>query len=258
MSMTAADGSAGDADYGKIGSGYRRYRRPEPEFAQAIQHALGDARHVINVGAGTGSYEPGERDVTAVEPSAAMRTQRTRDQAPVVDAHAEALPFDDDSFDAALSTFSIHQWQNLDAGLSEMRRVARGPVVIMTYDPMRVERFWLRNFAPEVIETEARRYPSLERISACLGGTVEVTRLPIPFDCVDGFAEAYFGRPAMFLDPEARKANSAWSFVSADSARKSVENLRHSLNNGSWDEAHGALRTASHFDGSLVLIRAEA
>lgn len=258
MSMTAADGSAGDADSGKIGSGCRQYRRPEPEFAQAIQHLLGDARHVINVGAGAGSYEPRELDVVGVEPSAAMRAQRTKDQAPVVDAHAEALPFADDSFDAALSTFSIHQWQNLDEGLSEMRRVARGPVVIMTCDPTRVERFWLRDFAPEVIETEARRYPGLERISECLGGMVEVRRLPIPFDCVDGFAEAYFGRPEMFLDHGARKANSAWSFVSEDSALRSVENLRHSLNNGSWDGAHGALRTASHFDGSLVLIKAEA
>lgn len=179
------------------------------------------------------------------------------DQAPVVDAYAEALPFADDSFDAALSTFSIHQWQNLDAGLSEMRRVARGPVVIMTCDPTRVQRFWLRDFAPEVIETEARRYPGLERISECLGGTVEVTRLPIPFDCVDGFAEAYFGRPEMFLDPGVRKANSAWSFVSESSVRKSVDYLRRSLNSGSWDESHGALRTASHFDGSLVLIKAE-
>lgn len=256
--MTTADGSAGDADYGKIGSGYREYRRPEPEFAQAIQRALGDARHVINVGAGAGSYEPGELSVTAVEPSAAMRAQRTTLQEPAVDAHAEALPFADNSFDAALSTFSIHQWQNLDAGLSELRRVARGPVVIMTCDPTRVQQFWLRDFAPEVIETEARRYPNLERISACLGGTVEVTRLPIPFDCVDGFAEAYFGRPEMFLDPGARKANSAWSFVSEASALRSVENLQHSLNDGSWDEAHGTLRSASHFDGSLVLITAEA
>lgn len=256
--MTAADGFAGDADYGKIGSGYRQYRRPEPEFAQAIQRALGDARHVINVGAGAGSYEPSHCDVTAVEPSAAMRAQRARDQAPVVDAHAEALPFADDSFDAALSTFSIHQWQNLDAGLSEMRRVARGPVVIMTCDPTRVERFWLRDFAPEVIETEARRYPSLERISDCLGGTVEVTHLPIPLSCVDGFSEAYFGRPEMFLDPGARKANSAWSFIAEDAALRAVEDLRHSLDDGSWDEVHGALRTVSHFDGSLVLITARA
>lgn len=257
MSMTAADGFAGDADYGKIGAGYRQYRRPEPEFAQAILHALGDVRQVINVGAGAGSYEPSQCGVTAVEPSAAMRAQRAKGQASVVDARAEALPFADDSSDAALSTFSVHQWQSLDAGLSEMRRVASGPVVIMTCDPTRVERFWLRDFAPQVFETEARRYPSLERISECLGGTVEVTHLPIPFGCVDGFSEAYFGRPEMFLDPGARKANSAWSFVAEDSALRSVENLRRSLNDGSWDDAHGSLRTASHFDGSLVLIKAE-
>lgn len=255
--MMTADGSAGDADYGMIGSGYRQFRRPEPEFARAIQTALGDARHIVNVGAGAGSYEPDDREVIAVEPSAAMRAQRMIDQAPVVDASAEALPFADDAFDAVMSTFSIHQWQNLDAGLREMRRVARGPVVIMTCDPERVERFWLRDFAPEVIGTEARRYPSLERITACLGGVVEVESLPIPFGCVDGFSEAFFGRPEMFLDPGVRKANSAWSFVSEDSALRSVRSLEHSLNDGSWDIAHGGLRTASHFERSLVLITAE-
>ncbi|GAA1540148.1 class I SAM-dependent methyltransferase [Brevibacterium picturae] len=255
--MTRADGSAGDADYGVIGSGYRQYRRPEPEFERAIVAALGDARRVVNVGAGAGSYEPDNREVTAVEPSATMRAQRRAHQAPAIDASAESLPFADGSFDAALSTFSIHQWQNLEAGLCEMRRVSRGPVVIMTCDPVQVEKFWLRDYAPEVIETEARRYPSLERIQACLGGTVEIETLPIPLACADGFAEAYFGRPEMFLDPGARKANSAWSFVSQDSALRSVESLRRSLDNGRWDEEHGGLRACSHFEGSLVLIRVE-
>ena len=120
---------------GDIGPGYRGYRQPEPEFAAAIERALGDARRVLNVGAGAGSYEPRDRDVTAVEPSATMRAQRPPELSTAVDAVAENLPFDDDAFDAAMATFTVHQWPDLEAGLAEVRRVTVGPIVIMTGDP---------------------------------------------------------------------------------------------------------------------------
>ena len=126
-----ADGSAGDADYGVIGDGYRQYRRPEPSFERAISRALGDARTVLNVGAGAGSYEPRDREVTAVEPSASMRAQRPAGLSTAIDATAEALPFGDDTFDASMTTFSVHQWSDVARGLAEMRRVTRGPVVVM-------------------------------------------------------------------------------------------------------------------------------
>ncbi|MFC7621427.1 class I SAM-dependent methyltransferase [Microlunatus sp. GCM10028923] len=248
------DGSAGDADYGTIGTGYRNYRRPEPEFEAAIAAQLGDARTLINIGAGAGSYEPRDRIVTAVEPSASMRAQRPDWLAEAVDATAEQLPFDDDSFDAAISTFSVHQWSDLDRGLAEVRRVTRGPVVIMTCDPDLLDRFWLAKYAPEVIATEARRYPTPARIAAGLGGTTAVVPVPIPVNCVDGFGEAYYGRPEALLDPGARRANSAWSFVEPEVAEASVERLRTALDDGSWEAAHGALRTQPHFEGSLVLI----
>lgn len=254
MSRHAADGSAGDADYAVIGGGYRDYRRPEPSFEAAISDALGDARRVLNVGAGAGSYEPADREVTPVEPSASMRAQRPAHLADAVDAVAESLPFADAAFDAAMTTFSVHQWRDLEAGLGELRRVARGPVVIMTCDPDRLDRSWLNEYAPEVITTEARRYPSLERLAAGLGGQVEVIRLPIPLDCTDGFSEAYYGRPEMLLDPGARRANSAWSFVDEAEAAASVERLRSALESGEWDRRHGELRTAPRFDGSLVLV----
>ena len=177
------DGSAGDADYGRIAEGYALYRRPDPRIAAAIGEALGDARSVLNVGAGAGSYEPTDRQVTAVEPSAAMRGQRPRHLPRAIDAVAEALPFADRSFDASMATFTVHQWPDLAAGLAEMRRVTRGPVVILTCDPAALDRFWLASYAPEVIAVEARRYPPLGAIAEALGGEARIVSVPVPLDC---------------------------------------------------------------------------
>ncbi|WP_259362997.1 class I SAM-dependent methyltransferase [Curtobacterium sp. ME12] len=166
---STSDGSAGDANYGAIGTGYAQYRRPEPAFVMAIHAALGDARTLVNVGAGAGSYEPTGLDVTAVEPSATMRAQRPAGSAMVVDATAENLPFGDDTFDAALASFTVHQWRDLPAGLHEVRRVTRGPVVILTCDPAALTRSWINDYAPEVIATEASRYPAVDALRAGLG-----------------------------------------------------------------------------------------
>ncbi|WEG10557.1 class I SAM-dependent methyltransferase [Microbacterium horticulturae] len=251
---TNPDGSAGDADYGVIGDGYTRYRRPDPRIYAAIREALGDSRTLINVGAGAGSYEPTGRGVTPIEPSAAMRAQRPAHLATAIDARAEALPFPDDAFDAALASFTVHQWRDLAAGLGELRRVTRGPVVVLTCDPTALNRFWLSEYAPEVIETEADRYPSIERIADALGSAIEVDEVPIPLDCTDGFGEAYYGRPEALLDPGARRANSAWSFVSPEISERFENTLRSDLEDGTWDARHGRLRTAQTFDGSLRLI----
>ena len=247
------DGSAGDADYAQIGGAYSTYRQPDSRIAARIEAALGDARTVLNVGAGTGSYEPGSRIVTAVEPSASMRAQRPSSLPSAVDAVAEQLPFADASFDAAMTTFSIHQWPDLAAGLREMRRVTLGPIVILTCDPDRLDRFWLGDYAPGVIAAEGRRYPSLPEVRGVLGA-VEVMDLPIPVDCTDGFNEAYYGRPEMFLDPAARASCSAWSFVDESTGSSYIEHLRADLADGTWDLRHGGLRTQPTFDGSLVLL----
>lgn len=198
------DGSAGDADYGRIGRGYPDYRRPDPYIAAVIVKALGDARTVLNVGAGAGSYESTDRDVTAVEPSAAMRDQRPPHLSRAVDATAEALPFADDSFDASMTTFSVHQWSDLGAGLAEMRRVTRRPVLMLSCDPLALDRFWLNDYAPEVVTVEASRYPRVDAIASRIGGEVEVLKVPIPLDCRDGFNEAYYGRPDRLLDASAK------------------------------------------------------
>ncbi|RAJ66858.1 methyltransferase family protein [Streptomyces sp. Amel2xB2] len=252
----STDGSAGDADYGAIGTGYSTYRRPDPRIAQALHRALGDARTVVNVGAGAGSYESTAFETTAVEPSRSMREQRPAALPPAVDAAAEQLPFGDGAFDAAMSTFSVHQWSDLEAGLTEMRRVTRGPVVLLTCDPARVRDFWLYEYAPLVLDTEARRYPSIDRITGILGGHATVEPVPVPADCTDGFNEAYYARPERLLDPAARQACSAWSFVEPSVREQYTDRLRHALDSGLWDERHGHLRRQPAFDGSLVLVRA--
>jgi SAM-dependent methyltransferase len=248
------DGSAGDADYAAIGTSYSDYRRPDPRIAARIGRALGPARTVLNVGAGAGSYEPADREVTAVEPSASMRAQRPPGLAPAVDATAEDLPFADRSFDAAMTTFSVHQWSDLGAGLREVRRVTRGPVIVLTCDPDLLTRFWLTEYAPEVIETEARRYPSIAALADGLGGSVAADTVPIPLDCTDGFNEAYYGRPEALLDPGARLACSAWSFVGAEVHDRFARDLGGDLDRGAWDHRHGQLRSQPSFDGSLILV----
>jgi SAM-dependent methyltransferase len=256
MVRRTTDGSAGDADYGTIGTGYSDFRRPDPRIAALIEQALAGSRTVVNVGAGAGSYESRAFETTAVEPSASMRAQRPDHLPPAIDAVAEALPFPDDSFDAAMTTFSVHQWSDLRAGLRELRRVARGPVLVLTGDPALVRDFWLYEYAPLVLDTEARRYPAIAEITATLGGTAEVTPVPIPADCTDGFNEAYYARPERLLDPAARQACSAWSFVDAPLAERYTRDLRAAIESGAWDERHGHLRGHPELNGSLVMIRA--
>lgn len=254
--MRRADGSVGDADYGRIGASYSSYRQPDPRIMAYIDHALGTARTVLNVGAGSGSYEPLDRDVTAVEPSTSMRAQRPAHLSVAIHGVAEDLPFPDRHFDASMATFTVHQWADLARGLTEMRRVTRGPVIILTCDPTLVTQFWLNDYAPQVLATEATRYSSLERIGALLGGRVEEVHVPIPLDCRDGFNEAYYGRPERLLDDGARLACSAWSFVDAGTTHGYVEHLDADLRAGRWDARHGHLRHQPAFDGSLRLVTA--
>jgi SAM-dependent methyltransferase len=252
----AADGSAGDHDYGRTGAVYPTYRQPDPRIAAAVHAALDGARTVLNVGAGAGSYEPTDREVTPVEPSAAMRAHRPPHLAPAVDAVADDLPFEDHAFDAAMGTFTVHQWPDLAAGLREVRRVTRGPVVLLTCDPAALADWWLARYSPEVIATEARRYPAMHELTRLLGGGERVTVdvVPIPLDCTDGFNDAYYGRPERLLDPGARQANSAWGFVAPAAVERFERHLRGDLESGAWDARFGHLRTQPRFDGALRLV----
>lgn len=249
-----SDGSAGDVDYGEIGSSYARYRQPDPVIEAQIHAALGDARAVLNVGAGAGSYETTDRQVTAVEPSASMRAQRPAHLVDAIDAVAEDLPFPDNAFDASMASVTVHQWSDLEKGLAEMRRVTRGAVVLLVCDPARMHDYWLNDYIPEVRTNEARRFPAIERLTAALGGDVTVEPVPIPLECRDGFNEAYYGRPEMFLDENARLACSSWSLVPKAAVERFVAHLSADLESGAWDAKYGHWRSEPFFDGPLCLV----
>ncbi len=247
---------AGDVDYERHGEGYAVHRRTDSRIAAFVHEALGPARTVLNVGAGAGSYEPTDRRVVAVEPSEAMRAQRPAHRAPVVAAVAEHLPFANLTFDASMATVTVHQWTDARRGLGELRRVTRGPVVILTFDGDALDRFWLAAYVPELIVAERRRYPAIDAIRRALGGAT-VRTVPVPIDCVDGFTEAYYARPERFLDPAVRRAQSAWTFVDPAIADRGIARLRADLDSGAWDDRYGTWRTMSSFEGSLCLIVAD-
>src|SRR5580704_8329399 len=156
-------------DYDLHGRTYAHNRRSDPRIAARILAALGDAKTVVNVGAGTGSYEPSDRWVLAVEPSATMRAQRPPGAAPVIAARAEALPFDDGAVDAAMACVTIHHWEPPDAGLAELRRVARGPVVVFTFE-LDALPAWQHDYLAEGLAIELPRFPAIDAVAAALGG----------------------------------------------------------------------------------------
>lgn len=243
-------------DYERHGRTYAEHRRADPRIAARIHAALGGARTVVNVGAGPGSYEPRDRRVLAVEPSATMRAQRPPDAAPAIAARAEALPFDDDAFDAAMACITIHHWEPRSRGLAELRRVARGPVVVLTLDVDAMPA-WQRELLAPVIATDRERLGSTDEVAAELGGRVRVERIPTPADCVDGFIEAFWNRPEALLDPAVRSAQSMWALLDDGVEEQIVARLRADLESGAWDAAHGHLRGQDAFDGSLRLIVSE-
>jgi Methyltransferase domain len=245
---------AGDFDYESNGTGYGLRRQTDPDIERLVHSALGDAQTVLNVGAGTGSYEPADRYVVAIEPSSSMRSQRPPSRVPAMNATAEDLPFDDDSFDAAMAMVTVHQWGDAVTGLKELRRVSRGPVVVLTFDADAIENFWLNEYAPELIAAEKKRYPPIAEIARLIGEKSAVTPVPIPFDCLDGFTEAFFGRPEAFLEDGVRRSQSAWGFVDPEAEERSVAKLRSDLASGAWDASYGELRNKPDFIGSLRLI----
>jgi SAM-dependent methyltransferase len=219
--------------YNAIGATYPITRRTEPRIAAQLWAALGDARTILNVGAGTGSYEPPDRHVLAVEPSALMRSQRLPDAAPCLAGAAENLPFDDQAFDAAMAVSTIHHWQDPIAGLREMRRVARR-VVVFTFDTSDPTLFWLtRDYLPEFAALRACRVlASLTELAGAIRAGVEP--VPIPWDCADGFFEAYWRRPEAYLDENVRRGISVWASVGPDVERRVVRSLRDDLASGRW------------------------
>jgi SAM-dependent methyltransferase len=243
-------------DYERHGRAYSLHRRADRRIAAHIHAALGDAGTVINVGAGTGSYEPHDRWVLAVEPSATMRAQRPLGAAPALSARAEALPFDDDSFDAAMACVTIHHWEPPQAGLRELRRVARGPVVVLTFDLAHLPP-WQLDYLADAVAVERPRFPAIEEITATLGGRTRSEEIPVPGDCEDAFFEAFWRRPEKLLDASIRSAQSVWALLAPGVEERIVARLARALESGAWDAEHGYLRGMQSFDGSLRLVISE-
>ena len=244
-------------DYDRAAADYPGRRHADPRIERHIHAALADARTVVNIGAGSGSYEPRDRWVLAVEPSAGMRSARPVDAPPAIAASAEALPLDDDSVDAAMAIITIHHWNEPLAGLAEMRRVTRGNVVLVTFDIDILADYWMiSDYLPEALEDDRRRFPTITQITSALGGA-SVLAIPIPSDCSDGFFEAFYCRPEAYLDHRVRAAQSVWPRLPEGVQDRALGALKWDLRSGVWEERHGHLRTERHYDGALRLIVSE-
>lgn len=238
--------------YETIGSGYSIRRIPDPRIAAAIRAALGDACTVCNVGAGTGSYEPSDLEVTAVEPSETMIAQRASD-APVIRATAESLPFEDNQFDAAMAVLSVHHWESPRQGISEMKRVSKRQV-IFTFDPKRQDSLWLvRDYLPEIVELENDRALSIDSIVGCLGPS-RLIKIPIPHDCTDGFQAAYWRRPEWYLRNDVRSTISTLAQLPKETVDNAMLRLRSDLDSGTWHRRYAHLLTEDAYDFGYRLI----
>jgi SAM-dependent methyltransferase len=238
--------------YDTIGKSYAKYRRPDPSIAAAITSALGDTMRVVNIGAGTGSYEPTDRNLVAVEPSETMIRQRPANAAPIVRASAMALPFSDDAFDAALAVLSVHHWPDQPAGLREMSRVAKR-CVIFTWDPLFTDMWLTRDYFPEIAEKGKAVCPPLDSYAAYFEH-VEILTVAIPHDCSDGFLQAYWRRPEMYFDGLARMAISAFAVIDA---QPGLQSLRRDLDNGTWVRRNSHLLDKTELDLGFRLVIGE-
>ncbi|HUZ83923.1 MAG TPA: methyltransferase domain-containing protein [Gaiellales bacterium] len=239
--------------YDRLGTTYIATRREDRELADQIHAALGEGRTLLNVGAGAEGYEPRDRTVLAVEPSPVMIAQRPADAAPAVLAAAERLPFVDGSFDVAMALHSVHHWNDLAAGLSELRRVARR-VVVVVGDAQVIDRLWLTAEYFPGMAFCARRELRPQAIAERLGGRTEIRPLRVPVDCVDGFPEAFMARPEAYLDPDVRRNMSTFRLLPEDPLAAGAVRLRQDLASGVWDARHGDLRRLSHLDTGLRIV----
>jgi SAM-dependent methyltransferase len=237
--------------YDSIGKTYAEYRRPDPRIFASIITALCNARSVVNIGAGAGSYEPADREVIAVEPSTTMIGQRPAGAAAAVRASAMNLPFRDDQFDAALAIFTVHHWPDQKRGLTEMRRVARR-AVILTWEPLASPSWLTRDYFPEILSRDRGLFPPALSYYRAVFDEVEIMSVPIPHDCTDGFLEAYWRRPEAYLDAGARAAISP--FATMRDLDSGLARLRRDLDDGTWLSRNGHLLALAERDLGYRLV----
>lgn len=254
--MSAVSSATESPRYDEIGRDYARMRREDPRLREQIHAALGDARTVVNVGAGAGSYEPRDRHVIAIEPSDVMADQRPPELAPAIRADAAQLPLRDGSVDAAMAVLTLHHWDgDQQRGLRELRRVARDAVVIVTYDPTVSGRMWLMaDYLPEVAQMDHRIFPRPDVIARWLGGQTVVESIPIPRDTPDWTLGSFWAHPERVLDQRARNATSGFARMTPAVVDRVVTELERDLKNGDWDRRYGHLRRLDSDDVGLRLI----
>jgi SAM-dependent methyltransferase len=242
--------------YDSIGADYASTRREDHRIAELIHAALADARTVLNVGAGAGSYEPRDKHIMAVEPSPVMIAQRDPRLPPAIQSGAYPLPLEDNSLDAAMAILTIHHWDDdQERGVREMRRVARGPVVILTFDAEVSSRMWLMaDYMPEVAQLDWRIFPAAETIAWWLGAEVSVREVPIARDTPDWMLGSFWAHPERVLDPQARSATSGFALMPPEVVNRVVEAVRRDLEDGTWDARHGHLRELDEYDAGLRLL----
>jgi SAM-dependent methyltransferase len=251
-----AAGRTSDARYDAIGKDYSRFRREDPGVRARIREALGEARTVVNVGAGAGSYEPDDRHVIAIEPSDVMAAQRPRHRVPAIRAGAASLPLRDGSVDAAMAILTVHHWDDdRERGVRELRRVARGPVVILTMDARVSETMWLlAQYLPELAALDRAIFPHPEVVAGWLGGQVTVDPVPIARDTPDWTLGSYWAHPERVLDADARASTSGFARMPAPVVERAVREVERDLADGSWDRRNGALRGLAEYDAGLRLV----
>ncbi len=240
--------------YDQIGVYYSVTRCTEPRIAAPLHAALSDATRIVNIGAGTGSYEPEHMALVAVEPSSVMIAQRHADAHPVEQASAEHLPFADAAFSHAMTVLSMHHWTDKPAAFAEINRVATVGFVAITWDPD-TDPFWLtRDYFPEIHAMDQQIFPSLTELQAHFDD-VEVQSVPIPADCCDGLLTAFWKRPAAYLQPAVRQATSPFSKIKY--LAEGLERLEHDLASGAWERNNQSLLTLDELDLGYRLVTAK-
>ncbi len=243
--------------YDRIGLSYSEVRRADPRFEAAIRRALNDAKRVLNIGAGAGSYEPSDHEIIAIEPSPVMIAQRPADAAPAIQGTAESLPLEDKSVDATMGVFTMQHWDDVDRGLAEVLRVTRERIVFLTLDLDVTAEMWLcRDYLPEIVEHDRETFPTIAHLQDVLPG-LQVDTVLVPGDCTDSFCVALWSRPEAHLDPAVRRASSIWHLLAPSVVDSGLDRLRRDLENGEWDRRYGQLRTQATLDVGVRLVKAE-
>lgn len=243
--------------YDSISSTYTVTRREDKRIAARIHGAIGSGERVINIGAGTGNYEPRDRLVVGVEPSREMISRRPPGTGPALRAVAEALPFRSDSFDVAMATLTLHHWQDRRQGLTEMRRVAPRQVIFL-FDPTETYHFWAIDYWPTALSLPSEQTPPTPQDLDAVLNLIDVETVPIPIDCSDGFGTAFWGRPEAYLDRDVQQGMSWLAQLPQSVLAEGSARLDADLRSGAWDRRYGHLRGLSELDVGYRLVTAQS